>query len=161
MAYYPPVGSASRQGSWATEGCIRGASLGPVVVPGAPSAFKPVPRTGRPTNPSLVRRRASFHRFRRGREAVPHPDDEHEPEPEPEPETALMPFMLYVDWFLRFLLFVFFARGVDMWVHIHVPPWFLCFLTIASKTNLFHDIWNCIPWMREWEKRLRDPDYDY
>lgn len=69
--------------------------------------------------------------------------------------------MLYVDWLFRFLLLFFYARGVDVSVHIHVPPWFLCFLTIASKTNLFHDIWSCITWLREWEKRLGDPNHDY
>lgn len=94
-----------------------------------------------------------------GRLCPTDPDDEHEPEPEP--EMALMSFMLYVDWFFRFLPLFFYAQGVDIFVHIHVPPWFLCFLTIAPKTSLFNDIWHCITWMREWEKRLRDPDYDY
>lgn len=110
----------SRQGE--KEGCVCRTSIRAVAiaVPGAPTAFKPVPR---------VRRPALLRRVSRGRYVVPNPkvrDD-------PEPETALVAFVLYLYWIF-------------------------CFLITASKTSIF---WNVITWVREWERRFCDPDYDH
>lgn len=112
----------SRQGG--KEGCICRTSVRATAVPGAPTAFKPVPR---------VRRLALRGRVSRRRHVVPDRKVRYDPEPASDFETALVAFLLYVYWIF-------------------------CFLITASKTSIF---WNAITWVREWQRRFCDPDYDH
>jgi len=91
---YLPAGSnmqVPRLRGRKAEGCTCAAFLHPV--PGAPLAFKPVPRMRRAANPALARR------VRLRRRVVPSA----EVQEEAEPKTALVAVVLYVGWVIRVL----------------------------------------------------------
>jgi hypothetical protein len=75
-------------------------------------------------------------RVRLGQPVLPDSEVQDKSEPEPEADTALVAVLLYLGWVL-------------------------CFLASASKAILLGDIRNCTTGVREWEKRLCDPDYDH